>query len=75
MSTPTEQSSSSPTESIIEDEKAPRINWTIEEDKQLVISYLKISEDGEIGTGQKSGTLWQRIKANFDLHDGSKEVD
>ena len=40
-------------------------NWTIEEDKAVVRSWLTISEDASTGNYQKADTYWTRITSGL----------
>jgi hypothetical protein len=40
-------------------------NFTSEEECQLCRSVLHVSQDPRIGTGQKSGSFWERITTHF----------
>ena len=43
-------------------------NFTEEEEKQLCVSFLHVSQDPKQGTGQKSVNFWRRITEHYNAH-------
>lgn len=56
-----------------------RRNWTSDEDVALTRAWLHVSVDADVGTGQKSGTLWTRIlqswRANMGVYDVTRNTN
>ncbi|KAK9755439.1 hypothetical protein RND81_01G025200 [Saponaria officinalis] len=42
-------------------------NFSIQEDEALISSFIRVSEDGTIGTNQNKGVFWQRVFELYDL--------
>jgi hypothetical protein len=48
-------------------------NWKAVEDKQLMISWLDMSQDPERGNQQTSNDFWQRVRQSFNTAVGDTE--
>ena len=64
----------------VQNEVVPRLrksqrtkNFSVEEDKLIVSTWLNTSKDAIIGNEQQGGAFWQRILQYLKLHGGNHE--
>ena len=64
----------------VQNEVVPRMrklqrtnNFSVEEDKLIVLAWLNTSKDAITGNEQQGGALWQRILQYLELHGGNQE--